>query len=391
MKIIVDVTNKCNLKCKHCGNLLKACEDCDFVEILKKIPYRINEIDILGGEPFMYSKLFDFIDYLEKNRIFFNLITNGQFALDVYKKICKYNYLKNISFSFDGDEEDNDYIRSKGCYRKSFNNALWLIENKNHYDLKYKIGVNITINKLNFNSFSLDRFLCFDYIYVNEMLPEGRAIENDVCISHNDYLDVIENICKKYKNLIGDRIIFDNSNPKFVDYLNIKYDLSIPFDFNKCGAGKEKIFISNEGKIYPCRGIKNEMFLSNNEIVKYAILIEKQIEKDNKYCDDCEFKENCFECPIKKRTRYIECKEIDNRLITYLDSKKNKRFKVYNEVLMYDVNENFCFFNTNSSTSAFIPIDYKYLFENEIIETEDYSELLMLLNLRNEGIIYECS
>ena len=59
MKLVIDLTAKCNLQCKHCGNLFSnGLEIKDLEEKIEEIPFKIESVDLLGGEPLLYSKIF---------------------------------------------------------------------------------------------------------------------------------------------------------------------------------------------------------------------------------------------------------------------------------------------------------------------------------------------
>ena len=153
MKLVWDITNQCNLNCKHCGannshskwNLPKK----NAIKFIDNVKEYVDEVDILGGEPLFYPHIFDVIEklVLEKKKI--NIITNGQFESSVAKNLLKYP-IKSIFVSFEGLEPENDLIRGKGSWNKAIIFLKNLLdERKNKLTF---IGVNIVINKINKNN-----------------------------------------------------------------------------------------------------------------------------------------------------------------------------------------------------------------------------------------------
>lgn len=87
--INITVTERCNLRCKHCAALMQYFErpvhipieelKHDIDALLSKVDF-IRDIHILGGEPFLYPQLSEYLTYLRKYRSNIGslyLITNG--------------------------------------------------------------------------------------------------------------------------------------------------------------------------------------------------------------------------------------------------------------------------------------------------------------------------
>ena len=117
--VSIDVTNKCNLRCKHCyffeqdveEHELKADEWYEKLLEMKRnktIPFL--QCTWVGGEPLLRKEL------IEKGRKLFKyntIVTNGSFPIPDWKD--------NVNFyiSIDGDEERHDLVRNKqGLYQK---------------------------------------------------------------------------------------------------------------------------------------------------------------------------------------------------------------------------------------------------------------------------------
>lgn len=116
--VSIDVTNKCNLRCKHCyffeQDVAFEMNGHEWYEKLlemkrnKAIPFL--QCTWVGGEPLLRK------DLIDKGRRLFKyntIVTNGSFPIPDWRD--------NVNFyvSIDGDEERHDLVRNKpGLYRK---------------------------------------------------------------------------------------------------------------------------------------------------------------------------------------------------------------------------------------------------------------------------------
>lgn len=130
------VTTKCSLKCKDCANLMqyyKKPYDVDYEIIEKSINKLINSVDeikkfrILGGEPFLHSRLEDVINLVANSEkiVSIEVVTNGT----IYpKKQSTINALKN--------EKVNVVVSNYGKLSKEKDNIM---------DLKSTYGINVSL------------------------------------------------------------------------------------------------------------------------------------------------------------------------------------------------------------------------------------------------------
>jgi sulfatase maturation enzyme AslB (radical SAM superfamily) len=122
----VDVTNVCNLRCKHCfwdsyDEELSAGTKEDILdsvkEVLKKYP-TITNVTWYGGEPLISNKTIALVQEglrFKKNNL---VITNGTFPIPEWRE--------NVHFavSLDGTQEIHDSLRGVGTYDKAKKNIL---------------------------------------------------------------------------------------------------------------------------------------------------------------------------------------------------------------------------------------------------------------------------
>lgn len=145
-----NITSKCNENCKFCyrkisnDQLLE-----DNIKIFNNInKVKINKITFAGGEPLLYDKLFDLIDYIKtKNpNIILSITTNGKILNQelIEKIIEKFDW---ITFSIDSTE---DNINGKiGRGKNHLKQVIYLLEKFNN---KINIKINTVVNKYNLNN-----------------------------------------------------------------------------------------------------------------------------------------------------------------------------------------------------------------------------------------------
>lgn len=135
--LYIEITSKCNLRCKHCYNESGNSDN----EIDIKALFRLFEgaaamgvdgISISGGEPFMSTNFIAILRELKKYPQFnVNIITNGTlFNEQVLDDIMQIFPNPIFQISLDGIGEQHDLIRGKGSFKK-INDALSLLKAHN--------------------------------------------------------------------------------------------------------------------------------------------------------------------------------------------------------------------------------------------------------------------
>ena len=142
-----DITNKCNLRCKHCYffahdyNTKQELTNAQWIEkldALKETSFPFYQCSWIGGEPLLRPDLIELgMKYFKSNLV----ATNGTIELPNWPDV-------NFYISVDGPKELHDEIRGAGMYEKTRKNA-------DRPDLK--IIVSMVISRLNYKG--VERFL----------------------------------------------------------------------------------------------------------------------------------------------------------------------------------------------------------------------------------------
>ena len=232
VRIFAELTNKCNLKCKHCYGGF-ACSNNKFLSIekLKKVIDNasncgVYQFDITGGEPTLYPDLEELLKYLYNSGMMVRIFTNlTLFSPKLKNLILKYG-VKDIVTSLDSCvKEDHDEFRGQeGAFDKTINAIKEL--QKDDVD----ISLNTMIGNHNKNHISelVDFISSLNVRSVMDVIvPEGRA-----SILNEDIHESARIIKKIY-----------DSNNENLD----KDSLSIG-----CGVCNRFIYLKSDENIYLC-------------------------------------------------------------------------------------------------------------------------------------------
>jgi SynChlorMet cassette radical SAM/SPASM protein ScmE len=151
-KVDIDITNRCNLRCRYCYHFesagdaagdLPAGEWLRFFEELNRCA--VTEVCLAGGEPFIREDLKEIIGGIVKNRMRFAILSNGTLITDematflASTRRCNY-----VQVSIDGSmPESHDVMRGKGSFAKALQGFMTLRRNGVH------AVVRVTIHRKN--------------------------------------------------------------------------------------------------------------------------------------------------------------------------------------------------------------------------------------------------
>lgn len=204
-----DITNRCNMNCKHCLNRsndsdihsyndeLTEQEIEDVIEQIIEIkPFAIC---ICGGEPTLSPNLFKIIRSISSAGIDVNMVSNGYVINKEFARNLKEAGLKFIQISLDGiNAETHDSFRKTP---QAFDRAINAI--KNLIDSGLSVATSFCPNKSNINQF--DKYVDFiaglgcSEVRVMPIMPMGRAFDEFEKLepSPQEYLKLANIVAKK--------------------------------------------------------------------------------------------------------------------------------------------------------------------------------------------------
>ena len=139
--VTLELTNECNLRCKHCYSFLgEKLENELTYEEIKRLLRELHdlgtmEIELGGGEPLLRPDLMKIINATQSSDFEITLITNGiLIKKETPKKLSNFS-IKHVQISLDGLKEAHEYIRGKG----TFESAIRAIKELRDEDIKVAV------------------------------------------------------------------------------------------------------------------------------------------------------------------------------------------------------------------------------------------------------------
>lgn len=279
IKIQWKITNKCNLRCKHCylGKLNGF--ELDFEKVMEItntiIDSNVMEVTLSGGECLTYKGIEKVIEKLLINDIKVDIFTNALLLKNVLNKIDK--KIKDKSkllfyVSVDGLKENHEKIRGKNTFDKTIENIKYAIEKG------YPVVTNTVINKINYNDIIdmvvLLKTLGVKDVQLSNLIVQGNAT-NDLKVDLKLQMELKDKLSALYKEHPEFGYIYysevpDEDGLRKVYSLNSKKDEYIGNDNWKCTAGVARVTIDPNGKVYCCPFIKDSYLgdLNNEKLTE---------------------------------------------------------------------------------------------------------------------------
>lgn len=182
-EVDLHITNRCDNNCLICSYKSGTADsnEMDFKELItvidKLAAYGVKHIHITGGEPTLHPKIIEIVDYIECNYsdIKLRMITNGNADEHVYERLYA-SGLKDIMISIDGLEDNHNRIRRNP---KSYKNAWRTV--KKCIELGMRVRVNMVALTENISDIEESILMCVnnnvDIFSMFLFTPVGRGLE----------------------------------------------------------------------------------------------------------------------------------------------------------------------------------------------------------------------
>ncbi|MCA9837796.1 MAG: radical SAM protein [Trueperaceae bacterium] len=124
-RIVIELTNRCNLACQHCFSGRHGGNDDLSLDLLEKVfgeakRLGFEHLTFTGGDPTVYRYFAELLAKVAEYNYRFSFVTNGYNFTASHKKILPYlDWLEQITFSLDGaTEESHGALRGKHSFRQ---------------------------------------------------------------------------------------------------------------------------------------------------------------------------------------------------------------------------------------------------------------------------------
>ena len=289
-KIALYLTNKCNLRCKHCFIEGSPCND-SFLS-WKKIKTALNyffsqdfkHVEITGGEACLSPFFLDTIKKAKKIGYTVGVSTNGTHN-SIFKLITP-KLVDKVTFSLDGaTAKTHDYLRGSGVYKLCLQNIKRTVSQGYHIEVIY------TVHRYNLNEIAatiklLDRLKVsrLSFSFINNT---GSATLNQ------NFLIETKNWTKAKK------IIEANSQTK---NLSLRYPplFSSKSEFEKIKkSSKYHCFVADPVKIeiYPDGYFYGCCFVTHNKELALGKIFDDRVQTDNTNAKKYIHKYRHLSCP----------------------------------------------------------------------------------------------
>ncbi|MDD5069984.1 MAG: radical SAM protein [Candidatus Omnitrophica bacterium] len=257
---IVNVTNRCNCRCKHCyASYYEQDSSKELTtEQIKAIISDLSSngcqrISFSGGEPLLRKDIGELIEFVNAKRMSLTLNSNGILVTENIEILKK---LDSLAISLDGRPRNHDILRGNGTGEKALQGIL----------AASKSGIRVHVNMV------LNQYNLSDIDYILDLAEaEGFFVEFGLIISpikndqknnsnfkpsNDQFKDALKYIIRKKEE--GRPILF--SKAAYQSVLNSWNDFSIegvinqppPNGMPECVAGKFFCIIDASGYLWAC-------------------------------------------------------------------------------------------------------------------------------------------
>ena len=262
-----ECTLRCNLNCRHCGSdcrTLSELDDmplADFLKVLDEIkehedPGKVMVITT-GGEPTMRRDLAECGSAISERGFIWGMVCNG--LLLSHERLDEYIQagLKSIAVSFDGFEDDHNWMRG---HPQSYQHVLVAIEGLTRYpELTWDVITCVnqrTIHYLpQFRDFLISRGVRRWRLFT--VFPFGRAAHDpELRLTNTQFVEMLEFIKQTREE---GRIRLDYGCDGFLG----PYEGEVRNHYYSCSAGINVASILADGSISGCLSIRSDYHQGN--------------------------------------------------------------------------------------------------------------------------------
>lgn len=259
------LTERCNLRCRHCYQNRKKPAEMSNSEVKQEIDgvremftdwekeYNIilsPSINFTGGEPFLYEGLWDVIAHARRRGFDVAVLTNGTLVKATDAAMAAALGVADIQVSLEGPPDIHDSIRGAGSFDAAAKGVRLLT------GAGIEVNANMTLSRLNIASIEettqTARSIGFSGIGFSRLVPCGSG-ENLLA----DMLTPVElkNAYQRALALSSDSFNVTSGDPLFGVISGVKPVPSSSLTLSGCSAGFSGITITSDGSVMPCRRI----------------------------------------------------------------------------------------------------------------------------------------
>ena len=310
VKLFIDITDECNLKCKHCLDEHLNSNNYLDVDTIKMIADECSKLGIFnvklgGGEPLLHPDFFEIVHIFREKDIFLSMSSNGYFVNAEVAKSLAENKVRT-TISIEGSEKIDSLIRGEGHFAVAVK-ALRLLK---------QYGVNVSF-RVTFTKYCLSIEMLEELkdlakaenvkVKFAYCKPSGAALERKLIVDMNDHKEYIK--AMKFLNEEENQKYFIIENGMKINQDKFYDDLYL--GGRGCGAGNRTMHIDASGIVSSCVFLRtwyNSSFrYGPNGIEKFWRNEKNESGNNLEVIRNTEFPKECFTC---KRNCNGQCKAL---------------------------------------------------------------------------------
>jgi radical SAM protein with 4Fe4S-binding SPASM domain len=259
------LTERCNLRCRHCYQGRKKVEEMSPGEVSNEIDGAtemfqaweeahgirvVPSIHFTGGEPFLYDGLWDVVGHAKAEGYKVALMSNGCLISEEDARRAFDLGVMDIQVSLEGPQALHDRIRGRGSFAAAMKGVQRLAEAGN------RVSANVTLSRLNHEKIgetvAAARSAGFHSIGFSRVVPCGRGKSFlKHFLTPPELLTAYEQVSSlndpEFETASGDPLagVLSGAAP------SPGYSLSL----SGCSAGFSGVTITSDGAVMPCRRI----------------------------------------------------------------------------------------------------------------------------------------
>ena len=259
------LTERCNLRCRHCYQGRREVQEMAFDEVKQEIDGATEmfhawekehgimvspSIHFTGGEPFLYEELWDVIAYSRKSGYAVALMTNGCLITKEDAKQAFQSKILDIQVSLEGPPDFHDFIRGKGSFAAASKGIEQLVAEGN------RVSANVTLSRLNIDMIEETTEIAwkmgFYGIGFSRIVPCGRGKSLlDSLLTPGE----LKSAYQKINSLNSPSFEVVSGDPLAGTLFETKIPVGCNLTLSGCSAGFSGVTITSDGSVMPCRRI----------------------------------------------------------------------------------------------------------------------------------------
>ncbi|SEI74596.1 radical SAM additional 4Fe4S-binding SPASM domain-containing protein [Lachnospiraceae bacterium A10] len=256
MSIEIELTRRCNWRCRFCYNVWKHTEkinvgvDLD-INIFKRIIDECvrngcNTIKISGGEPTYHPFFNEMVSYASAKGCKLVILTNGSNVDEAFIKLIKENNVLKVLLSLHGlKEQHEEFTGVQGSYDTTISAIKLLIENGVDISVETLLSKKVT-NSILLEMAGVLKELGVKYWNFMPFVKTGSAkIDNEYLVDISSFDESIEKIISEYGVIVrvvcSQKLCYKGEEGMDKQYVDAN-----------CGAGIYWLSVSYDGKVRSC-------------------------------------------------------------------------------------------------------------------------------------------